>query len=217
LSSDEEELIQRCADGDDEAWSELFRSYGRFLDYVVRRSLSGAKGRVADPSQVAEVRDEVVAWLLQNEGRVLRTYRGESKLTSWLGVVVGRRARRIARRGEGLRAKMVSLDALSADAATHLACEPQDDSPRQQALAKISEAVAELSDRDRTLLEGAFYENRSYAELAEALGVRTDSIGQLLFRAKKRLKKQLGGEDFLKALSGSVLASLLWLVERTFA
>ena len=43
--------------------------------------------------------------------------------------------------------------------------------------------------------------------------MRTDSVGQLLFRAKKRLAKELGGEAFLESLSGLLLACLLWGVE----
>lgn len=210
------ELIEACAEGDDAAWETFFRRYGSFLDYVVRRALSGG-GRVVDAHAVAEVRDEVVLWLLANDGRVLRTYRGESKVTSWLGVVAGRRARRIARKGAGLRNKTVSLDALSAEATTHLALDPVDDSPRQAALLKLGEAIEALSDRDRLLLKGAFYEKRSYADLADELGVRTDSVGQLLFRAKKRLAKRLGGKDFLLTMSGCVMACLLWLLERSGA
>ncbi|MGE0712248.1 MAG: RNA polymerase sigma factor [Planctomycetota bacterium] len=217
MSSEDQELIQRCAEGDDDAWSELFRRYGAFLDFIVRRALAGARGGVPDANEVAEVRDEVVSWLLQDGGRVLLTYRGESKLTSWLGVVVGRRARRVARRGEGLRHKMVSLDALTAEAASHLAVEEEDQSPRQLALSRLAAAVEGLSDRDRALIRGAFYERRSYVDLAEELGVRPDSIGQLLFRAKSRLKKALGDKDFLSALSGCLLPWLLWLVERTSA
>ena len=108
------DLIARCAEGDDDAWAEFFRRYGRFLDYMIRRALSSG-GRIANPDDVADVRAEIVAWLVANDGRVLRTYRGESKVTSWIGVVVGRRARRIAQRGAGLRNKTVSLDALTAD------------------------------------------------------------------------------------------------------
>jgi len=213
--ADDQALLERCADGEDEAWTELLRRYGAFLDYMVRRALIGSRGgRMPSLHEVEEIRDEVVAWLLENEGRVLRTYRGESKLTSWLGVVVGRRARRLARRGEGLRSKTVSLDALTADAASHLAVEEEPETtPRQLALKKLGEAIGALSERDRTLIKGAFYEKRSYAELADELGVRTDSIGQLLYRAKTRLKKSLGGMDFLESLSGLLLACLLLLVE----
>jgi RNA polymerase sigma-70 factor, ECF subfamily len=206
----EEELLRRCATGDNAAWTDFLRRYGAFLDYMVRRALISRRGgRMPSADDVAEVRDEIVAWLLANDGRVLLTYRAESRLTSWLGVVVGRRARRIAQRGQGLRQKTVSLDALTADATSHLAVSSEGESDsRQAALQKLAVALEDLSERDRILLRGAFYDKRSYAELAEEVGVRTDSVGQLLYRAKSRLKKNLGGTLFLESLSGLLLA---WL------
>lgn len=199
---DELSLIQRCADGEDAAWSELLRRYGAFLEFIVRRALAQG-GRLPAPDRVLEVKDEVLAWLIEDEGRVLRTYRGESRITSWLGVVVGRRARRIARRGSGLESRTVSLDALTAEATSHLARDDGADegSERQVALAKLGDALEQLPERDRALLRGAFYDKRSYEEMAEELGVRPDSIGQLLFRAKQKLKKALGDTKFLATLS----------------
>lgn len=212
--SDDVELVTRCANGEDDAWAEFLRKYGAFVDFMVRRALVGQTGRIPAPDEVADVRDEVLAWLVENDARVLRTYRGESRITSWIGVVIGRRARRIARRGAGLEARTVSLDALTADATSHLAVENRPDrSPRDQAIGRLSEALEALPERDRLLLKGAFYEKRSYNELAEDLGVRPDSIGQLLYRAKQRLKKELGDGSFLEALSGVLFVVLSW-VER---
>jgi RNA polymerase sigma factor (sigma-70 family) len=210
-------LVRRCAEGEDAAWEELLHRYGAFLNYMIRRALVACRGgRVPSVDEVEEIRDEIVAWLLANEGRVLKTYRGESRLTSWLGVVVGRRARRLARRGAGLRERTVSLDSLTPEATSHLALDPREDqTPRQLALAQLTDAIERLSERDRLLLRGAFYEKRSYAELAQELGVRTDSIGQLLYRAKSRLKKHLGGTGFLESLSGTLLAGLIWLLRGT--
>ncbi len=215
-ASDELELVTRCADGDDAAWAEFLRRYGAFFDFMVRRALASQGGRLPAPDEVADVRDEIIGWLVENDGRVLRTYRGESRITSWIGVVVGRRARRIARRGAGLEAKTVSLDALTAEATSHLAVESgQDDGrSRQEALGRLGAALEALPDRDRVLLKGAFYERRSYQELAEELGVRPDSVGQLLFRAKQRLKKQLGDLAFLEQLSGLLLVALSFLERR---
>lgn len=214
--AEELELVRRCAEGDEDAWADFLAAYGAFLDYVVRRALVSARGgRLPSAHDVAELRGEVVAWLLEGDGRVLRTFRGESKLTSWLGVVVGRRARRLARRGQGLERRMVSLDALSAEAATHLACAGPDGGggEREAALRKLADAVEALGERDRYLIRAAFFERRSYAEMAEAVGVRTDSVGQLLYRAKSRLKKRLGGEEFLRSLSGLLVGGLTWLLK----
>lgn len=212
--NEELELVGRCADGDEAAWEEFLRRYGAFLEFMIRRALSSARGRLPTPDEVADVKHEVLAWLVAEDGRVLRTYRGESKLTSWIGVLVGRRARRIAARGSALEHKTVSLDALTPDATSHLAVARGGDgeaAARDQALQVLATAIEGLSERDRVLLRGAFYDQRSYVELAEELGVRTDSIGQLLFRAKKKLKERLGGDAFLERLSGIGLALLFFL------
>jgi RNA polymerase sigma factor (sigma-70 family) len=209
-------LLRRCARGEDAAWEEFLARYGPFLDFIVRRALAAARrGQSPSPQQVEETREEILAWLLDKNGRVLETYRGESKITSWLGVVVGRRARRIARRGAGLASRTVSLDALSEEAATHLAVEDasadEDQGARAAALGRVAQALEELSERDRELLRGAFFDSRSYTELAEEIGVKPDSVGQLLFRAKDKLKKKLGGLHFLEQLSGCVLGLLPYL------
>ncbi len=216
MSQEDLELTRRCARGDGAAWEEFLARYGPFLDFIVRRALAGVRrGNLPTPTQVEEVREEILAWLLENDGRILRTYRGESKLTSWLGVIAGRRARRIARRGAGLASKTVSLDALTEEATTHLSIEDaaadEDADVRAQALARLATALEELPERDRNLLRGAFFDERSYEDLAAEAGVKTDSIGQLLYRAKDKLKKKLGGLPFLERLSGFAVALLPYL------
>lgn len=209
-------LLRRCAKGDGAAWEEFLARYGPFLDFIVRRALTAARrGALPDPSTVEEVREELLAWFLENDGRVLKTYRGEAKITSWIGVVAGRRARRLARRGAGLASKTVSLDALSEEAATHLSVEEaaadEDPDVRAQALSRLATALDELPERDKALIKGAFFDERSYDDLAREVGVKTDSIGQLLYRAKDKLKKKLGGLPFLERLSGFAVTLLPFL------
>ena len=69
------------------------------------------------------------------------------------------------------------------------------------------------TERDRALLRGAFFDERSYDELAAEVGVKADSIGQLLYRAKDKLKKKLGGLPFFEKLSGFALLILPYLRE----
>ena len=90
----------------------------------------------------------------------------------------------------------------------------RDDAPElERSARRMADALESLSARDRVLLRGAFYDKRSYAELAEEIGVRTDSIGQLLYRAKSRLKNRLGGDAFLETLSGLLLVCIPWLLK----
>lgn len=63
--------------------------------------------------------------------------------------------------------------------------DPAREMERQRTIARVREALGTLSERDRTLLlmrEEGF----SYAEIAEAVEVKTTSIGTLLARAQQR-------------------------------
>lgn len=197
---DDLELVTACADGDNKAWTEFIERYDKFLYFIIRRSgFSETREHEVD-----DLHDEILAWLLANDGRVLRSFRGESKLTSWLGVVVTRQVRRLIKRSMTKEKGVVSLDALSLDAGTELADQNRNDRSgyKPEAIDALRDAMKSLGERDRKLLMGFFIEKRRYDDLAAELGVKEGSIGQLLFRAKKKLKKKLGGESFLEKLSG---------------
>lgn len=202
-------LAERCARGDNEAWSLFLERYGDLLRFLIRRSLISMSGR-APAHEVDDFHDEIVAWLNEGGGRVLRTFRAESKLSSWLGVVVTRRVKRLIHRQARREGGKVSLDALTVEGATDLSKDHRglDGGYPPEALDRLREALETLSPREQSLLKGAFLQKRRYDELAEELGVKEGSIGQLLYRAKVKLKKKLGGEKFLELLSGS-LALLL--------
>jgi RNA polymerase sigma-70 factor, ECF subfamily len=194
------ELVSACADGDNNAWTVFLERYDKFLYFIIRRcGFSETREHEVD-----DFHDEILAWLLGNEGRVLRSFRGESKLTSWLGVVVTRQVRRLIKRKIQKDGGTVSLDALSLDAGTELADQNRNDRAgyKPEAIDALRTAISSLADRDRKLLIGFFIEKRRYEDLAKELGLKEASIGQLLFRAKNKLKKKLGGESFLEKLSG---------------
>lgn len=211
---DDLELLERCARGENAAWTLFLERYGDFIAYMIRRAAPQLS-----QNEVQELHDEIIAWFFERDGRVLKTYRGESKVTSWIGVVVTRRVKRRIRQRIQKTLGLVSLDALTVDAATDLAADARRDRGgfRPEAIDALREALGALPERDRILLEGAFLHKRSYEELAEELGVKEGSIGQLLFRAKGKLKKKLGGEKFLDSLSGLLVALLSSLVSYGFS
>jgi RNA polymerase sigma-70 factor (ECF subfamily) len=62
---------------------------------------------------------------------------------------------------------------------------PLEDVERAEKIASVRKALADLSERDRQMLlmrEEGF----RYAEIAEAIGVRSTSVGALLARALER-------------------------------
>jgi RNA polymerase sigma factor (sigma-70 family) len=56
---------------------------------------------------------------------------------------------------------------------------------------QVSGHMERLRPRDRAILEGRYFEGKSLAELAEQLGVKTESVKTLLARATSRLRRLL--------------------------
>ena len=59
--------------------------------------------------------------------------------------------------------------------------------------ADVSRALGKLKPRERQMLWLAYAQGSSHREIGEALGLKTDSIKPLLFRARRRLAALLGG------------------------
>jgi RNA polymerase sigma factor (sigma-70 family) len=65
--------------------------------------------------------------------------------------------------------------------------DPPDGYDNDETLRRIRQALERLSPRDRLLIN-LYQEQRSYAEIAEIIGVRKSSVGTLLSRALSQLR-----------------------------
>jgi len=59
----------------------------------------------------------------------------------------------------------------------------------------VSEYVEKLPELDNEIIHLVFYEDLSYAEISELLGISADNARQRLYRAKKRLKELLAEDE----------------------
>ena len=62
---------------------------------------------------------------------------------------------------------------------------------RQAESAHVQRALQQLSARERSMLWLAYAQGSSHREIAEAVGVKTPSVKQLLFRARKKMASVL--------------------------
>jgi len=166
-------LIERCQQGDEQAFRELVDRYKNLVFALVSRS-------VADPSRVEDLAQEVFLRI----HRGLPYFRGEAKLTTWIYRIV---LNLLAQESERRRSRReVALD--------RSAHEPQ--SPDRPAADfelrdRLEKALARLPPRDRLLVAGHYLEGVRYEELAEALGIPIGTVKTHLHRAKKQLRAWL--------------------------
>ena len=76
----------------------------------------------------------------------------------------------------------------------------QDAPDGADAAAKVRAALAELNERERSLVVLKVYENKSYNEIAEITGLKSGNVGFILHTAMKKLaktisQKQGGGDE----------------------
>jgi RNA polymerase sigma factor (sigma-70 family) len=182
-------LVLACADGDPDAWVRFVDGHGPLIAALARRLLARRTGQAGD-ADVDEIVSRVFLALLRGERRLLRRYRPEFRLSTYLGVIcrteVGKHLR---------RRRPASLEAAAGEEGVEGPADPAAETPaaalerreRDAAIASLRPALERLQPRDRLLLTLKFVDGLDYARIAEVLRVRRDSVGQLLHRAKQRL------------------------------
>lgn len=173
------ELISRCLARENDAWDALVAKHLPFVQAESRRQLLRFQGRPA-ASDLEDACQEVFSLLMRDGARVLRQFRGESSLPTWLARVV-----RSVCRGIADRAKERSLSS------PEIVYPPpsEDDLPP----AGLEAALRLLPPRDEKLLRLFFYEGKKYRQIAQELRVSVNSVGPLLSRAIQTVRRLLPG------------------------
>jgi RNA polymerase sigma factor (sigma-70 family) len=187
-------LVAAALEGDEVAWSQLVDRYTPLMVSVLRRyGLSQAD--VEDVSQIVLLR------LVEHLGEL----REPRALPSWLLVTTRNECIRLLRS----RRRVVPVAATDDRAAVDRNAEEPDERLMRAELSQaVLEALAELSERDRTLLLLLSADPPlPYKEIARRLGMPVGSIGPTRARALDKLRSSsalagLSGSDSLPSPTG---------------
>jgi RNA polymerase sigma-70 factor (ECF subfamily) len=181
VGTSDERLVERAVSGDTEAFGEVVRRWERRI-YALAYGILGREDEARDATQETFV----AAY------RNLPNFRGEAKVSSWLHRIAFNqcvsRQRRARVRGEtsleaeenGGRAQFASADGSPAKAAES----------RQSAEA-VRRAVAALPPELRAVVVLKEFEDLTFQETADALGVPLSTVKSRLYTALKQLRKRL--------------------------
>jgi RNA polymerase sigma-70 factor (ECF subfamily) len=174
--------VQRARRGDFDAFEVLYREHvGRIYALCLR--LTGDPARAEEATQDAFVR----AW------RKLDQFRGDSRFSSWLYrlasnvVFMGHRSRR---RREA-RIRPVADLRLVEDAPTALRSE----GPAEGTALDLERAIADLPEQGRRVFVLHDVEGHRHEEIARMLGIAVGTSKSQLHRARRSLRRTLGGES----------------------
>ncbi|HLG42030.1 MAG TPA: sigma-70 family RNA polymerase sigma factor [Planctomycetota bacterium] len=168
-------LVDLMIRGDEGAWDRFVEVFGSNIRETIR-TRSSARPSSADQE---EIYSQVLARLVERECALLRKFRWECSLETYLTFLARSECHRYWRNRLIAQARGRVPDAQPPVRVS------------DESVDRVRKALSTLSFRDRILLRMVFFEGMRYAEAAEALGVSPNSVGPLLGRAITRIKREL--------------------------
>jgi len=173
------ELVERVLAGEHDAFQPLMERYQQPLfGYLYRLN-----GR--DPDAAADLLQSVFLKAFQS----LSKYDASRPFSPWLYRIAHNEAANNFRSHS--RKPTVSLDDTTNDTLSDKANDPEQTEAEAQESTALRKAVDQLPDNQKAAVMLHYFEERSYEEVAEILGVRLGTVGTLLNRARGRLAEQL--------------------------
>lgn len=160
-----------------------------FTEYFSALLLAKLRSRLRSPALIQDARQEVFL-------RVLTTLRTKGGLTSpgGLGAFVNTVCNNVLfelYRSESKLALVLDDEGAPEPEATEVSVELRLLS--QEARTRVRQALDELPEKDRTLLQWVFFEERDKNQICQELGVDREYLRVLVHRAKSRVRQVLAG------------------------
>lgn len=195
-------LLGRCRRRQPEAWTELFTEYYpsacRFIIQL-------------NPDFQREDVEEVAQETFLSVVKGLDTFNGSCRFVTWLYRIAANKARdhrdraMAARRGRGIQP--VSLDAVAQPGPDGTGTIPEPVSPtaspdqallRRERVLRVHDALGELGEGCREILELRYFGDLSYEDIAEALELNEKTVSSRLSRCLDSLGGILESRDKLE-------------------
>ena len=185
LSEIDRNLLQRCLQRKPRAWEDFVDRFMGLVIHVVNHAAQAKSVRLA-PEDRDDLCADVFLQVVENDFALLRNFRGQSSLATYLTVV----------------ARRVAVKELLARRATAPLGDGSVDESAQAAVASGTDVEQRLSDHEQVerLLNGLqgteaqvvrmyHLEGKSYQEIGSAVGMPENSIGPILSRARNKMRR----------------------------
>jgi len=187
VHSEDQLLTEDLINGTAGAWERFIERFSGFVHAVARRLLL-SRGAGATNADVEDVAENVFIALMEKDYHLLRRYNPSHKLSTYLGVICRTQAHRWLRR----KRHMLSLTTESGSELIE-GNEPavQEALVRREAIGAVRRSLQSLGERDQRVLRLFYFDGASYQAIARELGVKVNSVGALLTRARAKLQDLL--------------------------
>jgi RNA polymerase sigma-70 factor (ECF subfamily) len=196
LSDFDRQLLQRCLARQPRSWEDFVDRFLGLVIHVVHHTAEVRSISVAQPD-LEDLSSEVFLTILADDFAVLRRFRGQSSLATYLTVI----ARRVVVR-ELLKRRIVpnlaDTPALQDAALEDVADGGLSAEERFSNREEVARLLGELHGEEAEIVRLYHLDGMSYQEISHQTGVPENTIGPTLSRARARLRR---GADSATATS----------------
>jgi RNA polymerase sigma-70 factor (ECF subfamily) len=182
LSEIDRSLLQRCLARKPRAWEDFVDRFMGLVVHVVNHSAQSRSLRLS-PEDREDLVAQVFLTLVRDELSVLRHFRGESSLATYLTVV----ARRVVV-AELLRQRPATRGDNQAAQQSEMAMAGAEVEQRVSNREEVERMMANLDTAEASIVRMYHLEGMSYQEISSAVGMPENSVGPTLSRARRKMR-----------------------------
>ena len=176
------ELLDRCLRKESGAWKDFVDRYMGLVYHVIHH-VSHARSLVLSDADIEDVAAEILLEIVDNDYGVLRRFKGNSSLPTYLTVV----SRRICVREVIKRFREAELGHTQA----HRSNYKDNGGAEAESIAsaeEVEQMLHKLGGREAEVIKLYHLKFLNYREIAKQLGISENSVGPILTKARLQLR-----------------------------
>jgi RNA polymerase sigma-70 factor (ECF subfamily) len=188
LTAVDRALLQRCLNHETGAWNDFVDRFLGLFYHVIHHTahLRSTPLRAEDTEDLAA---EILLQVVARDYAILRQFRGHSSLATYLTVISRRICVNELARRAAAREAQPKVDGRPVGEIE----EPPKAEVGLESLEEVQKLLGKLPSRERQVVRLYYLEGRNYEEISTELNIPINSIGPVLSRARKRLRKDVKG------------------------
>jgi RNA polymerase sigma-70 factor (ECF subfamily) len=186
LPENDRGLLNRCLEHEPGAWKEFVDRYAGLFSHVIQHT-AHSRSIPLTAHDIDDLSADVFLALLANNSEILRRFRGDSTLKTYLTVICRRIVvhemirRRMAEEMGHVKTHGTALERAHVGEA--------DASVRIENRELVQRMLEGLAETEAAVVRLFHLEGRTYHEIAVGLGIPENSVGPILTRAREKLRK----------------------------
>jgi RNA polymerase sigma-70 factor (ECF subfamily) len=186
LSPVDRELLRRCLDKNPGSWNDFVDRFLSLIYHTIHYTAYLRSAHVT-PEDVEDIAAEVLVQFVADDYKCFRKFRGKASLATYVTVIARRTCVHELNRRQTVRNDI-------RQGVSKVESEPVDESEAAtkgvESLEEVERLLRKLSGKEREIVRLYYLQGRTYEEISTEVDVPVNSIGTILYRARKKLRER---------------------------